>query len=95
MNNLWIQPQDALDIEWIYNSTMESTWAYQTLADANNTVKKIEGVLEKKNAIMNRYASSTWGTVSDALAAARMQKAIAPYNEQLNGLQIHSSYLFL
>lgn len=87
MNNLWIQPQEALDIEWVYNSTMESTWAYQTLADCNNTVKQIEEVINKKTAIMNRYASSTWGTVSDALAAARMQKAIAPYNEQLQGLQ--------
>lgn len=87
MNNLGIQPQDALDIEGIYNSTMTELGAYQTLADANNTVKKIEEVINKKTAIMNRYASSTWGTVSDALAAARMQKAIAPYNEQLNALQ--------
>ena len=87
MNNLGIQPQDALDIEGIYNSTMESTWAYQTLADANDTVKQIEYRNNKKVAIANRYASSTWGTVSDALAAARMQKALAPCNEAITWLQ--------
>ena len=84
---LWIQAQDALDIEWIYNDTMTKVGAYQTLEDCNRTVKEIEAITNKKTAIMNRYAASTWGTVSDALAAARMQKAIAPYNEQLQGLQ--------
>lgn len=84
---LWIQVQDALDIEWIYNDTMTKVGAYQTLEDCNRTVKEIEAITNKKTAIMNRYAASTWGTVSDALAAARMQKAIAPYNEQLQGLQ--------
>ena len=87
INMLWIQAQDALDIEWIHNDTMDRTWAYQTLEDCNRTVKQIEEITNKKTAIMNRYAASTWGTVSDALAAARMQKAIAPYNEQLQGLQ--------
>lgn len=84
---LWIQAQEALDIEWIYNDTMTKVGAYQTLEDANSTVKKLEEAINKKTAIMNRYAASTWGTVSDALAAARMQKAIAPYNEQIQGLQ--------
>ena len=87
INMLWIQAQEALDIEWIYNDTMDRTWAYQTLEDCNRTVRQIEAITNKKTAIMNRYAASTWGTVSDALAAARMQKAIAPYNEQLQGLQ--------
>lgn len=87
INMLWIQAQEALDIEWIYNDTMDRTWAYQTLEDANRTVRQIEAITNKKTAIMNRYAASTWGTVSDALSAARMQKAIAPYNEQLQGLQ--------
>ena len=84
---LGIQAQDALDIEWIYNDTMAKVWAWQTLEDCNNTVKQIEAITNKKTAIMNRYANSTWWTVSDALAAARMAKAIAPYNEQLQGLQ--------
>lgn len=84
---LGIQAQEALDIEWIYNDTMDRTWAWKTLEDCNNTVKKIEEITNKKTTIMNRYSASTWGTVSDALAAARMQKAIAPYNEQLQGLQ--------
>lgn len=87
INNLWIQAQDALDIEWIYNDTMERTWAYQTLQDANNTVKQIEAVNNKITSITSRYAASTWWTVSDALAAARMQKALAPYQQQMQGLQ--------
>ena len=62
---LWIQAQDALDIEWIYNDTMAKTWAYQTLEDCNRTVKQIEEVINKKTAIMNRYANSTWFTASD------------------------------
>lgn len=87
MNNLWIQPQDALDIEWVYNDTMERTWAWQTMEDANRTVRRIEEVNNKRTAIMNRYAASTWWTVSDALAAARMQKALAPYDTEMQGLQ--------
>ena len=87
MNSLWIQPQVAKDIEGIYNDTMVKTWAYQTLEDANRTVKEIEEVNNKRMAIMSRYSASTWGTVSDALAAARMQKALAPYNTQMEWLQ--------
>lgn len=84
---LWIQAQEALDVEWVYNETMERVGAYQTLRDAESTVKKLEDAINKKTSIMNRYANSTWGTVSDALAAARMNKAIAPYNELIQGLQ--------
>ena len=87
MNNLWIQPQEAEDIEWVYNDTMDRTQAYQTMEDANRTVKRIEEVNNKRTAIMNRYANSTWWTVSDALAAARMQKALAPYDTEMQGLQ--------
>ena len=87
MEKLKIEPQDALDIEWIWKEYMESTWAMQTLQDANDTVKQIEYWNNKKVSIANRYASSTWGTVSDALAAARMQKALAPCNEALQWLQ--------
>jgi hypothetical protein len=36
---------------------------------------------------MNRYATSTGGTQSDALAAARMQKALAPYQQREVDLQ--------
>ena len=87
MSNLWLDPQDALDIEWVYNDTMDSTWAWKTLEDANNTVNEIKAVTDKKTEIMNRYSQSTWWTASDALQAARMAKALAPYNEQLQGLQ--------
>ena len=66
---------------------MDRTQAWQTMEDANRTVKRIEEVNNKRTAIMNRYANSTWGTVSDALAAARMQKALAPYDTEMQGLQ--------
>lgn len=87
MNSLWIQPQNALQIEEAWTWSLEKTWAYQTLQDANNTVKKIEEVNDKRVAIANRYSASTWGTVSDALAAARMQKALAPYDKMMEWLQ--------
>ena len=87
INRLGIQAQDALDIEWIYNETMDRTGAWQTLEDANKTVRQIEAVNAKRTAIMSRYAASTWGSVSDARAAARMQKALAPYNTEMEGLQ--------
>ena len=66
---------------------MDRTQAWQTMEDANRTVKRIEEVNNKRTAIMNRYANSTWWTVSDALAAARMQKALAPYDTEMQGLQ--------
>lgn len=51
---------------------------YQSQLDANHS---------KMESIMWRYASSTGGTVSDALAAARMQKALAPYQQREADLQ--------
>jgi hypothetical protein len=38
---------------------MTKVGAYQTLEDANRTVKQIEEITNKKTAIMNRYAAST------------------------------------
>jgi hypothetical protein len=38
---------------------MDRTQAYQTMEDANRTVKRIEEVNNKRTAIMNRYANST------------------------------------
>ena len=87
INKLWIQAQDALDIEWIYNDTLDKTWAWKTMEDANNTVRQIQEVNNKRTAIMQRYANTTWWTVSDALNAARMAKALAPYDTQMQGLQ--------
>lgn len=56
----------------------EKLASYQNQLDANH--KKMEW-------IMSRYSASTWGTVSDALAAARMQKALAPYQQMEVDLQ--------
>ena len=48
---------------------------------------------QKMEQIMSRYANSAGGTVSDALAAARMQKALAPYQQVEANLQ--NSYQIL
>ena len=59
-------------------SDSEKLKSYQNQLDANHS---------KMESIMSRYANSTWGTVSDALAAARMQKALAPYQQREVDLQ--------
>jgi hypothetical protein len=38
---------------------MDRTGAWQTLEDANRTVRRIEEVNNKRASIMNRYAGST------------------------------------
>lgn len=48
---------------------------------------------QKMESIMSRYANSAGWTVSDALAAARMQKALAPYQQVEANLQ--NSYQIL
>ena len=42
---------------------------------------------QKMESIMTRYANNAGGNVSDALAAARMQKALAPYQQIESDLQ--------
>lgn len=62
---------------WVFSDS-EKLKSYQTQLDQNHS---------KMESIMSRYAASTWGTVSDALAAARMQKALAPYQQREVDLQ--------
>ena len=59
-------------------SDSQTLKSYQNQLDANHS---------KMESIMWRYAASTWWTVSDALAAARMQKALAPYQQREVDLQ--------
>lgn len=59
-------------------SDSEKLKSYQNQLDQNHS---------KMESIMSRYAASTWWTVSDALAAARMQKALAPYQQREVDLQ--------
>lgn len=87
MNSLQIQPQDALQIEEAWTGMMEKTWAWQTMQKANDTVAKLEYWNDKKISIAREYANSTWWTVSDTLALARMNKALAPCNEAIQWLQ--------
>ena len=59
-------------------SDSEKLKSYQNQLDANHS---------KMESIMARYANNTWWTVSDALAAARMSKALAPYQQRESDLQ--------
>ena len=87
LNKLGLEPWDPYQIydNW-YDmaerlgvfSDSEKLKSYQNQLDANHS---------KMESIMNRYAASTWWTVSDALAAARMNKALAPYQQREVDLQ--------
>ena len=87
LNKLGLEPWDPYQIydNW-YDmaerlgvfSDSEKLKSYQNQLDANHS---------KMESIMSRYAASTWWTVSDALAAARMQKALAPYQQREVDLQ--------
>lgn len=70
----WYNMADRLEVF----SDSEKLKSYQKQLDQNHS--KMEG-------IMNRYANSAWWTVSDTLAAARMQKALAPYQQIESDLQ--------
>ena len=59
-------------------SDSEKLKSYQSQLDANHS---------KMESIMSRYANNTWWTTSDALAAARMSKALAPYQQREVDLQ--------
>ena len=87
VEKLWLEPNDPYQIydNW-YDmcerlgvfSDSEKLSKYQTQLDQNHS---------KMESIMSRYANSAWWTVSDALAAARMNKALAPYQQIEANLQ--------
>ena len=87
INKLGLEPWDPYQIydNW-YDmaerlgvfSDSEKLKSYQNQLDQNHS---------KMESIMSRYAASTWWTVSDALAAARMNKALAPYQQREVDLQ--------
>lgn len=64
----WYDMADRLGVF----SDSEKLKNYQNQLDRNHA---------KMESIMNRYSASTSWTVSDALAAARMNKALAPYQQ--------------
>ena len=82
MEKLWIEPQQWRDIIGWWEEMMDRTWAWSTMKDATKARESYNAVADKMTSIMNRYSSSTWGNQSDALVAARLQKALAPYQQQ-------------
>ena len=82
MEKLWIEPQQWRDIIGWWEEMMDRTWAWSAMKDATKARESYNAVADKMTSIMNRYSSSTWGNQSDALVAARLQKALAPYQQQ-------------
>ena len=82
VEKLWIQPQQWRDIIGWWEEMMDRTWAWSAMKDATKARESYNAVADKMTSIMNRYSSSTWGNQSDALVAARLQKALAPYQQQ-------------
>ena len=86
VNKLWIQAGDPYDIIWGWENKMQELWAYQSLHELDSTVNQLKSVASQRQNIINRYASSAGGTQSDALVAARLNKALAPYDQQFSDL---------
>ena len=82
VEKLWIQPQQWRDIIGWWEEMMDRTWAWNTMKDATAAREKYNWVADEMTKITKKYSSSTWGNQSDALIAARLQKALAPYQQQ-------------
>lgn len=86
VNKLWIQAGDPYDIIWGWENKMQELWAYQSLHELDSTVNQLKSVASQRQNVINRYASSAGWTQSDALVAARLNKALAPYDQQFSDL---------
>ena len=82
VEKLWIQPQQWRDIIGWWEDMMDRTWAWNAMKDATAAREKYNWVADEMTKITKKYSSSTWGNQSDALIAARLQKALAPYQQQ-------------
>lgn len=82
VEKLWIQPQQWRDIIGWWEEMMDRTWAWSAMKDATDAREKYNWVADEMTRITKKYSSSTWGNQSDALVAARLQKALAPYQQQ-------------
>ena len=82
VEKLWIQPQQWRDIIGWWEEMMDRTWAWNAMKDATTAREKYNWVADEMTRITKNYSSSTWGNQSDNLVAARLQKALAPYQQQ-------------
>ena len=79
-----LQAWDPYDIIWGWNQMMEKTWAWDSMNEAKKHFTAADDAIAQIKRIQSNYSSSTWGNQSDALVAARLQKALLPYETLLS-----------
>lgn len=88
-----LDPWDSYQIYDNWTSMCERLGVFSDSEKLSSYQNQLNQNHQKMEQIMSRYANSAGGTVSDALAAARMQKALAPYQQVESNLQ--NSYQIL
>ena len=87
LNKLGLEPWDPYQIYDNWYNMAERLWVFSDSEKLKSYQNQLDANHSKMESIMSRYAASTWWTVSDALAAARMNKALAPYQQREVDLQ--------
>ena len=87
VNKLGLDPWDPYQIYDNWYSMCERLGVFSDSEKLKSYQNQLDANHSKMEWIMSRYSASTWGTVSDALAAARMSKALAPYQKREVDLQ--------
>lgn len=81
VQKLNIEPWDPYDIIGGWEDMMQRTWAWDSLKEMDTHAKNASEAARNMQRITNNYASSTGWNQSDTLVAARLQKALAPYQQ--------------
>ncbi len=87
LQKLNLEPWDPYQIYDNWYSMCERLGVFSDSDKLKSYQNQLDENHSKMESIMSRYANSTWWTVSDALAAARMSKALAPYQQREVDLQ--------
>ena len=87
LTKLGLEPWDPYQIYDNWYDMAERLWVFSDSEKLKSYQNQLDENHSKMESIMTRYANSAWWTVSDALAAARMNKALAPYQQREVDLQ--------
>ena len=87
MQKLDLEPWDPYQIYDNWYDMAERLWVFSDSDKLRSYQNQLDQNHARMESIMSRYSNSTWWTVSDALAAARMNKALAPYQQREVDLQ--------
>lgn len=87
LTKLGLEPWDPYQIYDNWYNMAERLWVFSDSEKLKSYQNQLDANHSKMESIMSRYSSSTWWTVSDTLAAARMSKALAPYQQREVDLQ--------